>query len=569
MESSSAPRLRLWPAATLVVVYWAFQLFVAQNDMPMFNRFMSNAMGNLAFLLLFLILWLSNGTLGWTIRLSGLGAFLGGTVLAALLAHRSFDPMSFLMTAVPYVLSLWTLWMFVARRTGAKALPLAATLLLANGFFDLLRWNGLDGRLASSCSWRWTTTPEQAFLASRSAPAAGERGTKPWTLRAGDWPEFRGAARDGVVRGVRIETNWREAPPENLWKQPVGPGWSSVIVVDEFLVTQEQRGESEAVVCYEAGTGKEVWAHLEAARFTEGIAGVGPRATPTFHDGKIYAYGANGILVCLDATNGKAAWSARARDEKTPVPMWGYSASPLIADGKVIVFVGGSRGTVAFDAASGAPAWSRDGGSDSYASAQLLTLRSKPQIVMQDNKRMAGLALADGAVLWERANPTPAAIPMLQPHAADEGSLLASTAQDLFLLDVREEGGKWTARDRWVSTRFIPSFDDFIVHDGHVYGLDNGVLSCVKVDSGLKVWKQGRYGSGQVLLLADQALLIVLSEKGELVLVEARPQDPGEAFRFPAIEGKTWNHPVIVRDRIYVRNAAEMACYRLRPLKSP
>jgi outer membrane protein assembly factor BamB len=421
----------------------------------------------------------------------------------------------------------------------------------------------------SSASWRWSVTPEEAFLAGRRAPATSERAPKPWTLGSGDWPEFRGAQRDGVVRGVRIETNWREAPPEKLWKQAVGPGWSSVIVVDGFLVTQEQRGESEAVVCYEAETGKEIWVHSEVARFSEGIAGTGPRATPTFRDGKIYAYGASGVLVCLDAVSGKALWSTRARDEKTPLPMWGYSASPLIADGKVIVFVGGSKGTVAFNAADGAPAWSRNGSGESYSSAQLLTLRGKAQIVMQDNKGIAGLGTADGAVLWERANPTPSAIPMLQPHATDEGALLASTAQDLFLLEVREEGGKWTAADKWLSTRFRPSFDDFVVHDGHVYGLDDGILSCVTVASGERVWKKGRFGSGQILLLADQGLLVVLSEKGELALVEARPQEPTEPFRIPAVEGKTWNHPVVVKDRLYVRNAAEMACYRLRLLNNP
>ena len=146
---------------------------------------------------------------------------------------------------------------------------------------------------------------------------------------------------------------------------------------------------------------------------------------------------------------------------------------------------------------------------------------------------------------------------------------LASTAQDLFLLEFREEGGKWTAADKWVSTRFRPSFDDFVVLDGHVYGLDDGVLSCVKVATGERVWKKGRYGAGQLLLLADQGLLVVLSEKGELALVDARPQEPGDVFRFPAVEGKTWNHPVIVGDRIYVRNAAELACYRLRTLKNP
>src|SRR5207248_3487699 len=173
--------------------------------------------------------------------------------------------------------------------------------------------------------------------------SSADRSTKPWALHSGDWPEFRGPGRDGVVRGVRIETNWKDVPPEKVWKQSVGPGWSSVIIVDGYLVTQEQRGESEAVACYEAETGKEVWAHEEKARFSEGIAGPGPRATPTFHQGRIYAYGGSGILVCLDAASGKRIWSREvAREASAPLPFWGYSSSPLVADGKVIVFAGGA-----------------------------------------------------------------------------------------------------------------------------------------------------------------------------------------------------------------------------------
>jgi outer membrane protein assembly factor BamB len=249
--------------------------------------------------------------------------------------------------------------------------------------------------------------------------------------------------------------------------------------------------------------------------------------------------------------------------------MWGYSASPLVVDGKVIVFVGGGRGTAAFDAATGAPAWSREGGKDSYSSAQLVSLHGKPQVVMQDSQRTVGLLVSDGAVLWERANADPNIVPMLQPHPQEDGAILISYGQDLALLDLREDGGKWSIAEKWSSTRFKPQFDDFVVHEGHVYGLDNGILSCVKVATGERVWKKGRYGLGQVMLLSDQGLLVVLSEKGELALVDARPEEPAEDFRFQAIEGKTWNHPVIVKDRLYLRNAQEMACYKLRLLKSP
>jgi len=567
----AASRIRVWPAAAVVVLYWTFQIIVAQTDMAMFPRFLSNSLGALAFLLLSIVLWLTNGRLTGRMRLLGLAVLLGGLFVGVLLADRSFNPVSFLLTAVPYVLTTWAGWLMYVRRSGAPSgAGLAAVLLGTIGVVDLIRWNGLDGRLRSSVSWRWSATPEQIFLASKPATVTGEISTRPWTLRAGDSPEFRGLLRDGVVRGVRIATNWMESPPEKIWRQGVGPGWSSVTVVDGYLVTQEQRGDCEAVVCYDAETGKEVWIHQDPARFTEGISGAGPRATPTYRDGRIYAFGAGGLLLCLDSRSGKAIWSRDvAREAAAPPPQWGYSASPLVAGERVVVFAGGSKGTAAFDASTGAPAWAREGGKDSYSSAQLVSIRGQAQILMQDSQRMTGLSLADGALLWERANPTPPAAPMLQPHPLEGGMLLASTGQDLALLELREEGAKWTVVEKWASSRFRPSFGDFVVHHGCVFGLDDGVLSCVDIKTGERVWKKGRYGSGQLLLLEDQGVLVILSEKGELALVEARPEAPGEVFRFPAIDGKTWNHPVLVQDRIFVRNATEMACYRLRSPKTP
>lgn len=552
-----SPRpVRAWPTALLAAVFWSFLFIVSQVDMGMFPRFMSKAMASLAFLLLFLILWLSNGTVRWRVRFLGLGVFVAGTAAAIKVADRSFDPISYLMMAVPYVLTAWAAWLLIARRRGAsvEGPGLAVILLATLAVFDLVRWDGTDGRLSSSMSWRWTPTPEQAFVADH--PAVAPRSTRPWTLQPGDSPEFRGARRDGIVRGTKVGS----APPALVWKQAVGPGWSSMIVVDGFLVTQEQRGESETVTCYEAETGKEVWSHLESVLFTEGISGAGPRATPTWHGGRIYALGATGRLICLEASTGNPVWT---RETSTKTPQWGYSASPLVAEGKVVSFAGGRVQT--FDASTGAPGWSREGGKESYTSAEVVTIAGKAQIVMHDNKSLVGLSIADGTLLWERPGVSENAVPMLQPHPVGEGLILAVQGMGVSLVEVKQEGGKWTATEKWVTNRFQPSYNDFVVHEGRVYGLDDGILACIDVRTGERVWKKGRYGHGQVLLLADSGILAVLSETGELALVAAKPEEPGDVERLPVLKGKTWNHPVVVRDRLYVRNGTEMACYRLPP----
>jgi outer membrane protein assembly factor BamB len=569
-SDSTVRPLRVWPVVGLAAVYWAFIFAIFQLDMAMFTRFMSKSLAGLAFLVLFIVLWLSSGKIPWQTRLIGLATFIVAVVLGIKLADRTLDPFSFVLIVVPYVLTAWAGWMVVCRRSPAtQTTSLIAGLLATALLFDLVRWDGTDARLHSTLSFRWSATAEQKFLAAK-IPTAAPRETRAWTLRSGDWPEFRGPRRDGAVRGVRIDPNWKSAPPEKLWRMDVGPGWSSMILVDGFLVTQEQRGENEAVVCYAADTGSEVWAYQGGGRFSEGIAGAGPRATPTYRDGRIYSYGANGHLSCLEAATGKLLWSREAaREGGAALPQWGYSASPLVADGKVIVYVGEPRGVVAVEAATGAPAWARGAGKFSYSSAHLVTIGGVSQVVMQDNTHTRSLAAADGAVLWERANTVENAIPMLQPQPGDDSSLLISSGLDLALVEVRRDGSAWKVADKWVTTRFKPSFNDFVVHDGYAFGLDDGILACVDLKDGRRVWKKGRYGGGQILLLADQGLMLVISEKGELALVEAKPQEPGEVDRFPALEGKTWNHPILAGDRIFVRNSGEMACYRVRLIKSP
>jgi outer membrane protein assembly factor BamB len=339
-----------------------------------------------------------------------------------------------------------------------------------------------------------------------------------------------------------------------------------MIVVDRYLVTQEQRGDLEAVVCYEAATGSELWIHTDQERFEEALSGTGPRGTPTFANGRVYALGANGRLTCLSPRDGTVIWAKQpVKDAGGAVPQWGYSVSPLVVDGKVIVFAGGEgeQGLIAFDAETGKPVWSQVAGTMSYSSPQLLTLHDQPQIVMHDNHGVRALSVDDGSVLWQHGTKSEVAMPMLQPQRVSGNRVLLATDPGIGLLDVQRDGESWTVQEVWSTSRLKPAFNDFVVYEKHIYGLDDGILCCIDLASGQRVWKRGRYGHGQLLLLAEQGALLVLSETGEVVLVEAKPDQHQELGRFQAIEGKTWNHPVLAHGRLYVRNAEEMAAYDL------
>jgi hypothetical protein len=496
-------------------------------------------------------------------------------------------------------------WAVVRRRLAlaslARRASLVATLLVACGLFTLVRTEGVRGEGGSDLRWRWTPTPEERLLAQAgaepaapaSAPAAVARATPEPSLPApapaeplaptpspGDasaapaaapvavttqpeWPGFRGPDRDGVVRGVRIATDWTTSPPVELWRQPIGPGWSSFAVRGDLVYTQEQRGDDEDVSCYDLSTGRLRWRHRDAVRFWESNAGPGPRATPTLGNGRVYTLGATGILNALDADDGALVWSRNAgTDTGAKIPGWGFAGSPLVTSDLVVVAASGRL--AAYDAATGGPRWLQARGG-SYSSPHLMTIGGAPQILLLSSTGVTSVAPADGAVLWEHAWE---GVPILQPARSSESDLLLTTADmsggvGMRRIAVAHGPGGWTASERWTSRGLKPYFSDFVVHEGHAFGFDGSILACIDLADGARKWKGGRYGHGQLVLLPDQDLLLVLSEDGELVLVEATPDEFTEVVRFPAIEGKTWNHPALVGDVLLVRNGQEMAAFRL------
>jgi outer membrane protein assembly factor BamB len=236
-----------------------------------------------------------------------------------------------------------------------------------------------------------------------------------------------------------------------------------------------------------------------------------------------------------------------------------------VVDDLVVVAAGGRL--IAYDIATGAPRWSGPARGGGYSSPHLATIDGVAQILLSSGAGTTSFAPADGTVLWQHDWPGAA---IVQPARTAEGDLLLCTNDTMGGLGVRRlavahGSGGWNTTERWTSRGLKPYFNDFVVHEGHAYGFDGNILSCIDLEDGERKWKGGRYGNGQLLLLADQDLLLILSEAGELALVPAAPDGFTELARFPAIKGKTWNHPVLVGDILLVRNAEEMAAFRLSP----
>lgn len=477
---------------------------------------------------------------------------------------------------------------------------MVAAILIGCGGWTLLRTNGITGEAASDFAWRWSKTPEEKLLAHgidmRTAippatlvakpsaepiepkeippvPVAVKTSTDRVVTRpepklhnsdttSAIWPSFRGSHRDGVIPGLRIETDWTATPPVALWRKPIGPGWSSFAVQGDLIYTQEQRGNDEIVACYNLTTGEAVWQHRDAARFWESNGGPGPRATPTLSNGRVYTFGATGIVNSLDAHSGAVVWSRNAgSDTGVKIPGWGFASSPLVVDDVVIVAAAGKL--AAYDLATGKPRWFGSDGKYGYSSPHPLTIDGVSQILLTSGPGLTSVAAADGAKLWEFALPPLARI--VQPALIGGGDILVSEGEGhgIRRIAVTHGPGGWVVEERWSSIGLKPYFNDFVIHDGYAYGFDGGILACIDVNDGKRKWKGGRYGSGQLVLLPDQNVLLVLSEEGELALVSAASDQFKELARVPAIEGKTWNHPALAGDVLLVRNGEQMAAFRL------
>ncbi len=494
--------------------------------------------------------------------------------------------MMFPIFAIPVLSLAFVLWAVASRGLSEtlRRASMVATILLACGVWTLFRTNGITGGATSDFAWRWSPTAEQRLLshandtlapAPEKAPEAKlptQVDDKPTALPSTpslpivkstvDWPGFRGLHRNGVVPNVRIETNWSKSPPVELWRRPIGPGWSSFAVRGDLLYTQEQRGDDEVVACNKVTTGEPVWRHTDAARFWESNGGAGPRATPTLSNGRVYTFGATGILNALDAGNGTLVWSRNvASDSGIKVPGWGFASSPVVVDGVVIVAAAGML--AAYDVATGDQRWLGPNGGAGYSSPHLVTIDRVQHVLLMSGNGVIGVAPADGTNLWEYSLPPGARI--VQPALIADGDILISDDESRGVRRITVVHGPagWAVEERWISPGLKPYFNDFVVHKGHAFGFDGSILSCIDLKDGKRQWKGGRYGHGQLILLADQDLLVVLSEEGELALVAAAPDQFKELARFPALEGKTWNHPVLVGDVLLVRNGQEMVAFRL------
>ncbi len=486
-----------------------------------------------------------------------------------------------LLTAIGFLLAFLVLFLWFLLRSGyrrrTRLLALAALIVAGIAFGVLFKIDHLSGDLVPSFAFRWTPPADE--LLQVPEPSAAGQDVDLATTTENDFPQFLGPNRDLQAKPIALDRDWETNQPKCLWRRPIGAGWSSFVAVNGYAVTLEQRGELEMVTCYKAETGEPAWTQSIQTRHATVPGGIGPRSTPTIHQGKVYTLGATGVLHCLDGASGEVIWSddllkrygvLPEEDEKGVA--WGRSASPLIVGDLLIVPAGGPAGgpyvsLAAFHKDTGKLVWEAGDRQVSYASPVLATLAGRQQILSVNEDNVSAHEPDTGEILWSYDWPgLSTADPNVSnpvPLGTDRVLLSKGYGGGSLLLRVKTTAdGRFEVDEVWRDKRLLKAkFTNVVVREGYIYALSDGILECVDAESGTRQWKRGRYGHGQILAVGP--LLLIQVESGDVALVEATPKQYKELSRFTALEEKTWNNLCLYGRLLLVRNAKEAACFEL------
>jgi len=459
----------------------------------------------------------------------------------------------------------------------AVAYGLLAAVVAGLAVFRIER---VSGDLVPELRPRWMPPRDRLLPAvAASGAAAGS-----WAPTPRDFPRFLGPAGSAGLDGPALDPDWMATPPRLLWRKPIGAGWGGFAVCGDQAVTLEQRGDEEVVSCRSMSSGEPAWSVAVRARHETVLGGVGPRSTPTIRDGVVYTTGATGWLHAIDGATGRVIWKKNILTDLGIDPAahaalvtWGRAGSPLVSDGLVIVPGGGplfqpgpdgasAVSLAAYDQATGDRRWTAGREQISYVSPEVVSVSGREVVLVVNESRVVAYDPADGGELWgfEWPGHSNSDATCSQAQVLDDGRIFVSKGYGIgaavFAPAPADDAPAFASV--WRQPGLLKTkFTNATIHDGHAYGLSDGILECVRLADGQRRWKKGRYGQGQVLRVGG--LILVQAESGEVVLVECTPERHVERARLAALDGQTWNTLALSGDRLLVRNAEEAACYVL------
>jgi outer membrane protein assembly factor BamB len=387
-----------------------------------------------------------------------------------------------------------------------------------------------------------------------------------------DWPQWRGPRRDGLSLESGLNWNWPEVGPKKLWEAKSGEGYSTFAVAAGRVFTILQDGDDEAVVCWDANTGKEQWRFRYPAHFGD-FQGSGPRSTPTIDGDRVYTVGATGVFHCLSAANGERIWRHDLLEEFGANNLtWGVSFSPLVEGDLVLTNPGGRGGksVVAFDKISGDVAWQALDDSAGYSSPIAVTAAGRRQAIFFTGSYVLGIDPADGTVLWKypwkNSTDVNAATPIFfsaQTGDAQSDYVFVSCnyGKGCCLLKLSATDDGIVPQRVYESTRMRNHFSSSVCVGTYLFGFDDNMLACMDLRTGEICWKQRGFDKGSLTIVDGR--LVILGEYGWLAVADATPEEYREVASFQFSESKCWTVPVIANRRLYLRDESRLVCYDL------
>ena len=414
----------------------------------------------------------------------------------------------------------------------------------------------------------WGCSLQQESPEVSSLPAASAGMAKSLIIEAtapGEWPQWRGPQRNGMSLESDLLTKWSPEGPPVLWKVKGGEGFSSLAISEGRVFTMVDRDDVEFVLGLDAETGKELWKVESARSFKESQGGNGPRSTPTLDGDRVYTLGATGILLCLNNRTGEILWKRNILDDfDTENLYWGVSTSPLVEKDMLLVNVGGAgTSVVAFNKYSGDVIWKKHTDVASYSSPISITVEGVREIVFFCGRSIVGLSPVDGQLHWRQEWTTLSDMNIATPIFSDPLLFISSgrgTGSGVFRL--RRLGESVRAEVQWTSKIMRNHFNGCVLVGEHVYGFDNAILKCIRLEDGEVMWADRSVGKGS--LISASGHLFILEEHGDIGVVEATPEEYREKGRMNILDYKSWTPPAIAGGRLYVRDQKNIACLDLR-----
>ncbi|MEM7146581.1 MAG: PQQ-binding-like beta-propeller repeat protein [Verrucomicrobiota bacterium] len=382
---------------------------------------------------------------------------------------------------------------------------------------------------------------------------------------ADDWPRWRGPNLDGISTDSSWRAEWPDSDPPLVWKTNVGTGLSGISIANNKVYTIGNNDNTDTVFCLNADTGKEIWTHSYPAALDPKYYEGGPGSTPTVDGDTVFTIGREGQVFSLNAESGEVNWSMNlVADAGLPAPGWGFNGSPLVLDDRL--FLNAGTAGVALDKSSGAVIWKSDAEEAGYSSPYPLDRDGKTQLLVSSSRSYSGVDPETGAAAWTFPWLTRYGVNAADPVPIDSNTLFISSGYGKGAALIRLTGT--APEEAWKSKEMGNQMNPCLLIDGYLYGVNGNEdgdpeYKCLAPKTGDILWSDDSTGASGAI--AANGYLIILGERGELIIAPASPDEFDPITRIQVLGGKSWTAPSLANGRVYCRNIkGDLVCVDLR-----